>query len=178
MKYFRKIRKETDVNNVPDIKTELLSCRERLSRLCINLCRDYHDASDLYQDTCLRAFKYFKSYDGSMEFEKWIFRICVNTYKSTLRKFYSHRPVAFGNAEEHDQFFSMIPQEDNIPNEEYETLLEVIDKLPDKYRTVILLRYFNDHSEKDAAQILGIPEGTVKSRLNKAKQLIRKEMDH
>ena len=51
-------------------------------------------------------------------------------------------------------------------------------KLPEKYRVVVALRYFNDYSEESTAQMLGIPVGTVKSRLHKAKKLIREVMEN
>lgn len=162
-----------------DISEHLEKCRERLSRLCINLCRDHHDAADLFQDTCLRALRYYKTYDDSQEFDKWIFRICVNTYKSTLRHLYKSRPLLFASNDEHDEFFNMIPEDDDTAtHEEYKELLKTVKHLPEKYRTVVVLRYFNDYSEKETAEILGIPTGTVKSRLNAAKTLIRKGMEH
>ena len=162
-----------------DISEHIEKCGERLSRLCINLCRDHHDAADLFQDTCLRALKYYKTYDASQEFEKWIFRICVNTYKSTLRRLYNSRPLLFGSNDEHDEYFEMIPDDDDTAtHEEYKELLKAVKRLSEKYRVVVVLRYFKDYSEKETAEMLGIPTGTVKSRLNAAKVLLRKEMEH
>jgi RNA polymerase sigma-70 factor (ECF subfamily) len=167
------------LKNKTDISEKIEKCSERLSRLCINLCRDHHDAADLFQDTCLRAIRYYKTYDEKQDFEKWIFIICVNTYKSTLRRLYRSRPLLFASNDEHDEFFNMIPDDDDTAtHEEYKDLLKTVKRLPEKYRTVVVLRYFNDYSEKETAEILGIPTGTVKSRLNAAKVLIRKEMEH
>lgn len=161
-----------------DISEHIEKCRERLSRLCLNLCRNYHDASDLFQDTCLRAVKYYSSYDTEQEFDKWIFRICLNTYKSGLRKLYRMKQLSFSTADEHDEFFRLIPDnDDTATHEEYRELLETVNRLPEKYRTVLVLRYFSDCSEKETSRILGMPEGTVKSRLSRAKEMIRKEME-
>lgn len=162
-----------------DISENIEKCRERLSRLCINLCRNYHDAADLFQDTCLRAVKYYKSYDESQNFDSWIFRICVNTYKSELRKIFRAKKLVFASEEEHDEFFRLIPDDDDTAShEEYRELIKTVRNLPEKYRTVVALRYFSDCSEKETAAMLGIPAGTVKSRLNKAKDMIRREMEH
>ena len=59
---------------------------ERLSRLCCNLCRNYADADDLFQDTWFKAMKNFDKYDKTRDFGKWLFAVCVNTYKNTRYK--------------------------------------------------------------------------------------------
>ena len=165
------------MTNVPDINQNLEAYRERLSRLCINLCKNYSDAEDLFQETCFRAFRYYSKYDPKRDFENWIVKICVNTYKTELRKKYIFRMKQFETEEEHDLFFSLLPDRE-IESEEYRSLTDAVRKLPEKYRVVVVLRYFNDYSEESAAQILGIPVGTVKSRLHKAKKLIREVMEN
>ena len=160
------------MNNVPDINQNLEAYRERLSRLCINLCKNYSDAEDLFQETCFRAFRYYSKYDPKRDFENWIVKICVNTYKTELRKKYLFRMKQFETEDEHDLFFSLIPDREG-ESEEYRMLIETINNLPEKYRIVVVLRFFNDYSEERVAKMLGIPRGTVKSRLNKAKKLIR-----
>ena len=82
-----------------DISEHIEKCREPLTRLCLSLCGDHHDAADLFQDTCLRAFKYYRNYDETKEFDKWIFSICVNTYRSGLRKLYRMKKLDFLSAE-------------------------------------------------------------------------------
>ncbi|MBP1592685.1 MAG: sigma-70 family RNA polymerase sigma factor, partial [Oscillospiraceae bacterium] len=135
-------------------------------------------AADLFQDTCLRAFKYYRNYDETKEFDKWIFSICVNTYRSGLRKLYRMKKLDFLSAEEHDDFFAGIPDTGNSASrEEYKELIKAVKKLPEKFHIVIVLRFFSDFTEKDMAKMLGIPEGTVKSRISKAKKLLRKEME-
>ena len=86
---------------------------------------------------------------------------------------FNRHNMIFNSTEEKDIFLSSIPDQ-QIKNDNYPELLRIIRELPDKYRIVLTLRYFNDYSEKDAADMLGIPVGTVKSRLNKAKKLIKR----
>ena len=83
----------------------------------------------------------------------------------------------FETEEEHDLFFNLLPDRES-KSEEYRSLTEAVKKLPEKYRVVVALRYFNDYSEESTAQMLGIPVGTVKSRLHKAKKLIREVMEN
>jgi len=161
-----------------DISEHIEKCREPLTRLCLSLCGNHHDAADLFQDTCLRAFRYYRNYDESKEFNKWIFSICVNTYKSGLKKLYRMKKVDFASVGEHDDFFAGIPDTQNpASREQYRALVKAVKKLPEKFHIVIVLRFFSDFTEKDMAKMLGIPEGTVKSRINKAKKLLRKEME-
>ena len=56
-------------------------------------------------------------------------------------------------------------------------MLIAVNKLPEKYRTILVMRYFNDYSEEETAKIIGIPKGTVKSRLSKAKKIIREVIE-
>ncbi len=144
--------------------------QERLTRLCINLCRNYSDAEDLFQETWLKALKNFDKYDSTKNFDKWLYSICINTYKNNCKQL--SRFHNFSTNEEKSLFLSSIP-DNKIKNEKYEELLEIIQTLPEKYRIVLVLRYFNDYSEKDTSEFLDIPLGTVKSRLNKAKKLIK-----
>ena len=58
----------------------------RLFGLCLTLCAHRQDAEDLYQDTWLKALAAFDQYDPSRPFEPWLTRICVNTYRNTLRR--------------------------------------------------------------------------------------------
>ena len=99
----------------------------------------------------------------------------INTYKNTRYKADNRRQINFDTTEEKDIFLSSLP-DTAVSNDKYDELIEVIRELPDKYRMIIALRYFNDHSEKDVAQIMKIPVGTVKSRLSKARQLIRRKL--
>lgn len=146
---------------------------ERLSKLCFSLCRNYADADDLFQDTWLKAIKNFDKYDKTRDFGKWLYAVCINTYKNM--HLYTNRFVQFSTSYEKDVFLSSLP--DNAEkNEKYDDLVAAVRELPDKYRTVLALRYFSDYSEKDVAEILNIPAGTVKSRLNKAKTIIRRRM--
>jgi len=165
------------LNNAPDITQNLVLYRERLSRLCINLCRNRHDAEDLFQETCFRAFRYSSRYNPEKDFENWIVKICVNTYKTELRKKYLHPLKTFETAEEHDMFFSDLPDTGTASSDEYRELKDAVNSLPEKFRTVIALRYFSDYTEEDTARILGIPKGTVKSRVSKAKNLLREVME-
>lgn len=147
-----------------------------LTRLCILLCDEKICSDDLYQETWLKVIRFHSKYKPDQPFDKWLYRICINTYKD-LRKSHEYtKRKYFSTLEEHEKFISTIP-DDRHTNEQYAEIMKYISELPEKYKIVISLRYFNDYSEKETAMILKIPTGTVKSRLNKAKEIIRRRFE-
>ena len=81
----------------------------RLYGLCRSLCASPYDADDLYQETWLRVVKHISQYDPSREFEPWLTRICVNTYRSTLRRLAKSPLLDFSNGEEKERLLASIP---------------------------------------------------------------------
>lgn len=142
----------------------------RLYGLCRSLCSDPFDADDLYQETWLRVVKHISQYDPNREFEPWLTRICVNTYRSTLRRLAKSPLLDFANGEEKDRLLASIPAPEKT---DYAPLYEVVGQLPEKLRLAVILFYFQGEDLASAAQILHIPVGTAKSRLNKARKLLR-----
>lgn len=149
-----------------------------LTKLCLNLCGNVHDAEDLFQDTWIKVYRYIDKYDSSKPFDKWLFSICVNTYKNNLKLSFNKRRVFFESEEESQLFFSSIPDESCYTKDDYAELHKVIGALPKKQKLVIVLKFFRDLSVSEVAQILRIPEGTVKSRLHQAKKTIRRRLSN
>lgn len=147
---------------------------KRLYGLCLSLCANPHDADDLYQETWLRAVKNISQYDLTREFEPWLTRICVNTYRNVLRRLARSPFLDFRTNEEKDALLNAIPDTDKP---DYSALYTAIDRLPEKYRIAVILFYFQDMDITATAQVMGIPEGTVKSRLSKARKLLKEVLD-
>ena len=143
---------------------------KRLYGLCMTLCADKHEADDLYQDTWVKVIRSFDSFDASRDFEPWLTRLCVNTYRDKLRRLSRSPFLNFTSNETKDAVFSTAPAPER---EDYSDLYAAIDQLPEKLRLAIILFYFEDMDISKTAQTLGIPPGTVKSRLNKARKLLK-----
>ncbi len=150
--------------------------RYDLGRLCYNLCRNMPDAENLYQETWLKAIEHIKQYKKDKPFDKWLYSICVNTYKESLRKKKREANIDFQSNEEKDLFLSAIPDINDTELSRMGELYDAINKLPPKYSTVIILKYISEYSELEIAQILKIPAGTVKSRLYKARNLLKRSL--
>ena len=147
---------------------------KRLYGLCLSLCRNPDHAQDLYQETWLRVIQKLDQYDNRLEFEGWLTRICVNLYRDQLRKRKRNRIFdGFSTREEKDALLESIPAKEKVDNRD---LHQAVGRLPDKLRITVLLYYFRDLDIQSTAAALGVPPGTVKSRLHKAKKLLKEVM--
>ena len=143
---------------------------KRLYGLCLSLCANTFEADDLYRDTWLRVIKNISQYDQSREFEPWLTKICVNTYRNALRRISRSPLLNFQSNEEKDAVLQSIPTPENP---DYAPLYDAVDNLPEKLRLAVILFYFEEMDITATAQVLGIPDGTVKSRLSKARKLLK-----
>ncbi len=147
-----------------------------LTKLCLSLCNNSIDAQDLYQSTWEKAIRKYKKYDTEKPFEKWLFSICINTYRDSLRRFDNKKIFRFSTSEEKEKFLSGIPfYEDD--NDDYIALHSALSKIDSIYREILVLYYFKDYSILELSQMLSIPQGTAKSRLHKARELLKKELN-
>ena len=151
---------------------------KRLYGLCMTLCADKHEADDLYQDTWVKVLKRFDTYDPSRDFEPWLTRLCVNTYRDRLRRLSRSPFLNFSSNETKEAFLLTATAPEK---EDYSDLYAAIDQLPEKLRLTIILFYFQNMDIEKTAQTLGIPTGTVKSRLHTAriqlKEVLGRETD-
>lgn len=148
---------------------------KRLFGLCIKLCTNLQEAEDLYQETWLKAYQYIERYDESKPFEAWITTICINTYRDMLRKNkFKHLFAQFQTNEEKDYVLQSVS---TVANEEYADLKEAIRALPEKYQVLVVLHYYNGYDIKTISSVLHLSEGTVKSRLFKARSQLRRWLD-
>lgn len=94
----------------------------------------------------------------------------MNTYRSALRRLARAPLLDFSSGEEKDRVLNSVPAPEN---RDYVPLYEAVDKLPEKLRLAVILFYFQGEDLASAAGILGIPVGTVKSRLSKARKQLK-----
>ena len=146
----------------------------RLYGLCRSLCGSIPEAEDLYQDTWLRVLQKFDQYDPARPFEPWLTTICVNQYRSLLRRLKGAPQVLFSGDREQQDLLESVPAPEPP---DYSALYEAVAALPQAYRLVIVLFYFEDQDLAATARILGVPEGTVKSRLSRARQKLKEALN-
>jgi len=148
---------------------------EPIRRLCTRMTGDPHRGEDLKQDTFLRVFEKRKDYQPAGRFSTFLWRIALNLCYDELRR--RQRLRDFINAAESVQTEREAAEpvlEDPGPDlrvaqlEEGELVRQAVMQLPEIYRTVIVLRHYEDLRLARIAEILEIPEGTVNSRLAEA----------
>lgn len=139
----------------------------RLLRLCAMNLRDASLAQDAVQDTFLKAFRQFHRFRGDADALTWLTAIAINVCRDYRRTaWFRHVDRRMEDLPEQAASF---PFPDN-------TVITEVSKLPDKYREVILLRYYQDMKQKDIAATLGISDRAVRQRLNKANTMLREQL--
>ncbi|WP_333638294.1 RNA polymerase sigma factor [Tissierella praeacuta] len=150
---------------------------------CFKLTRDKHQADDLYQETFLKATELCHKIDKAKNPKGFIIAIAANTWKNQQRKFgWRHRiakVVEF--QDDFDNEFYMIdtttPELVAISNEAYRMIDRASASLNDKLKIPLYMYYNTGLSIEDIADALKVPTGTVKSRLYKARKLIKEYME-
>ena len=134
---------------------------------------------DVFQETFLQLFTSRDSFDKSRPLRPWLFTIAANKAKDALRKqqrksAISIGPVAQAQEMSFDEFLNTLTFDSRVPYDYLEKdetagqVREVIANMPENLKEILVLAYFNRFSYKQIAEILGIPIGTVKSRLHTA----------
>jgi len=161
----------------PEIfESEAMEHIDDLYRTALRLTRDATDADDLVQETYMQAWKSFDRYELGTNCRAWLYKILFNKFDHHRRKKYTQAKY-FQEVDE--LVFANSAQAPTLP--EHLTDREVIaalDKLPEHYRSVVLLADVHEFDYKEVAQILDIPIGTVMSRLNRARTQLKKTLAH
>ena len=142
---------------------------------------DQEAAEDILQEVFLKAYKNLHGYDDSFKFSSWIYRITHNEVISYFRKTKSRPEIVDIQVDEDPNvdILATLPsdinlRDDYIKKEMSEKVREVITALPEKYRTVLVLRYMEDKSYDEIADILEKPAGTVATLISRAKDEFKK----
>ncbi|MDU2064265.1 MAG: RNA polymerase sigma factor [Sporomusaceae bacterium] len=134
---------------------------------------DFHRAQDLVQDVFLKVFRNLDTYETQRLFRPWIYTIASNTFKDYLKKAYvRHDSVLFDEAESIPDYEPEL--EDLVAAQEDKQIVEqALDFLAPMHREVLVLRYYQELKLSEIAQMMNIPQGTVKSRLSTALHRVR-----
>lgn len=140
-------------------------------------------ARDLVQETFMKAFQSLATYRSEYRFSTWLYKIAANSSIDHLRKkriqaLSLDRPVETedGTMEIEVADYSFHPERELLRKQQRFSIEEAIDTLPDKYREVIIFRHKDDKSYEEIADLLGIPVGTVKARIFRARELLKKKL--
>lgn len=131
-------------------------------------------ADDLVQETFMQAWKSFEHYEPGTNCRAWLYKILFNKYDHHRRKQFTQSKY-FQEADElvFELSAAHTPVPDHLTDSE---VIAALDKLPEHYRSVVLLADVHEFDYKEVAQILDIPMGTVMSRLNRARTQLKKSL--
>lgn len=159
-----------------DIETLMREYGNDVLRTCYAYVKDVHSAEDLYQETWIKVYKYLHTFQEGSSIKTWIIRIAVNTCKDYLKSAYSRHVVPMMDFME-DQIVSDNDFEEVESADTNKQIKDAVMALPEKFRDVVMCVYFGDMSVADCAKTLDISEGTVKSRLSRAREKLKSVLE-
>ena len=141
-----------------------------LYRTAVRLVRDRTEAQDLVQQAYLQAWKAFHRFEPGTNCRAWLFKILINEVRHYRRRWFSAKTVPAGEIPMEETLAFEPPVPEHLQDED---VLAALDEIPREFREVILMADVQEFSYKEIAEILGIPSGTVMSRLSRGRQQLR-----
>ncbi|WP_374055746.1 sigma-70 family RNA polymerase sigma factor [Rossellomorea sp. FM04394] len=141
--------------------------KNKLYRMAYMYVKNENDALDIVQEAIYKAFISIKSLKNPQYFSTWLSRILINSALDFIKK--NERIILTNEVD-------VLPKEQNLKIEEKMDLAGAIERLDVPYKTVIILRYYQDLTIKQIAEMLHCPEGTIKTRLHRAINLLKSDL--
>lgn len=166
-----------------DFDEEIIPHLDALYNFGLRLTADPNDAEDLVQDTIVKAYRFFSSYEKGTNAKAWLFRILKNSYINNYRK-KSKKPQEV-DYDEVATFYETIRAErtetSDLEDKMFRELIDdeltnALDNIPEDFRTVVLLCDVEDFTYEEIANMLDVPIGTIRSRLHRGRNLLKAEL--
>jgi RNA polymerase sigma-70 factor (ECF subfamily) len=158
--------------------------KDKIYHLGYRMLNQRQEAEDVVQETFLRVYTNLERYDENQKFSTWIYRIATNLCIDRLRK---RKPSFSLDAELSDgegtDWHAMLasdeasPESEIILSETQQNIRDAIQTLPTKYKSVVVLRYLHDMSLQEISDILEMPVTTVKTRVHRGREFLRKKLE-
>lgn len=170
-----------------EFQTQVLALMDNLYRFALRMTRDPCEAEEIVADAIAKAWSAIDTLKDKKAFKSWIFQILVNTHRNNIRK--KGREISFSETQEEEDEFWIFEQMTqpvllwySNPEQEFlnsvlrEDLQRAVDDLPDIYRLVVGLVLVEGCSYDEASEILCVPVGTIRSRVNRGRSLLQKNL--
>jgi RNA polymerase sigma factor (sigma-70 family) len=148
---------------------------QRLYRICKGYLHDEAEIEDVMQDAYVKAFQNLGKFEKRSQFSTWLTRILINECLQRVKKL--NKVTHLDDNEENYETMNLTDNknpESTSMNRELKHLLEsTIEQLPEKYRLVFIMREVENINVEETSQVLNISESNVKTRLNRAKEMLR-----
>lgn len=153
-------------------EAEALTHLDALFRVALRFVGNAADADDLVQDTLFRAYQAWDQYERGTNAKGWLITILRHVFINEYRRNVRRREILETRGA-HEPEHSSVRFFDNLVDDE---VLRAIDSLPLPYREVVMLRDLEDLRYDEIATMLGVPVGTVKSRLFRAREMLKEKL--
>ncbi|GFI22459.1 ECF RNA polymerase sigma factor SigR [Lachnospiraceae bacterium] len=140
--------------------------QSNLFAAAFNICKNAQDAEDVVQDTLVQYYTIKKEFESEQHIRAWLIRVTINKAKNVTRTFWRRNKISIEDYMETLVFET--PQAEN--------LFEIVMHLPEKYRIVIHLYYYEDYAVREIADILKLSESNVKIRLSRGRALLKEAL--
>lgn len=173
----KEVRKQEEFNE------EIIPHLDALYNFALRLTADPNDAEDLVQDTIVKAYRFFTSYEKGTNAKAWLFRILKNSYINNYRK-RSKKPQQV-DYDEVSTFYESVRAEhtdtSDLEARLYRDLMDdditgALEALPEDFRTVVLLCDVEGFTYEEIANMLDVPIGTIRSRLHRGRNLLKAQL--
>ncbi|WP_121609971.1 sigma-70 family RNA polymerase sigma factor [Mesobacillus foraminis] len=150
---------------------------QEILQLVYSYVKNRSIAEDLTQDIFVKCYKSFHTYSGKARIRTWLWRIAINHCKDYLKSWYARNVILTEKETEPVYHQDKTVEQTVIQKGEDQELAEAVMELPIKYREVIYLFYFEELSIKEISEVTDIKENTVKTRLRRAKDLLKERLE-
>lgn len=158
--------------------------KPRIFNLVIKMVKNREEAEDLTQETFIKAFNSLATFNADYAFSTWLYKIAVNNCidhfrKKRLKTFPIDNPITLKDGEIQREFPDQSgrePEKSLLSKEQSNLIQNAINQLPPKYQKVIILRHKKDQSYEEISEHLHIPIGTVKVRIFRAREMLKKTL--
>jgi RNA polymerase sigma-70 factor (ECF subfamily) len=166
-----------------DFEEEIIPHLDAMYNFALRLTSEPNDAEDLVQDTIVKAYRFFSSYEQGTNAKAWLFRILKNSYINNYRK-QSKQPSQV-DYDEVATFYETIragrTDTSDLENQMFRQLIDddisnALEKLPEDFRTVVLLCDVESFTYEEISNMLDVPIGTIRSRLHRGRNLLKAEL--
>lgn len=147
-------------------------------RIAVNYCKEYSDAEDITQDVFLKLYEAKTDFADDEHIKRWLIRVTVNNCKNHLVSAWKRRmqPMEFQKIESVLETAGELADRGLQEDTEAYALFEAVTSLPEKYRSVVHLYYYEDYKVEDIARILQKKEAAIRTRLMRARKMLKKQL--
>lgn len=172
-----------EIQKQEDFEEEIVPHLDAMYNFALRLTSDPSDAEDLVQDTIVKAYRFFSSYEKGTNAKAWLFRILKNSYINNYRK-QSKQPNQV-DYDEVSSFYETIRADrtdtSDLEDKMYRDLIDddisqALEELPEDFRTVVLLCDVEGFTYEEIANMLDVPIGTIRSRLHRGRNLLKAQL--